>query len=119
MIYRIRRKNLGGLAAVALALIVGGCGQAAPEATPTKGPWAKTMAATTCREWRDNDVMSDAQRRAAANAVVTEKDSLPFVFAVDETCDTLDRLATDESDPASIQDVMELVLLTEDFAREP
>jgi ABC-type hemin transport system ATPase subunit len=99
---------------VCLAVLLTACGGTAATADPTEAMWPKSMADTTCAEWRDNDVMSDAQRNAAARAVVGATMEVAFVFDVNETCDTLARLATDPSDPASVQEVMDFVLTMED-----
>jgi hypothetical protein len=106
------------VATLVVAAVAAGCGGgASPTLTPTDLAWSKSMADTVCAEWRDNDVMSDDQRYDAAAAVVGESDALRFVFAVDATCDALGALAGDPSDPATIAEVMDLVVTTDDFER--
>jgi len=103
--------------AVLLAVAVAACGSGAtPTEEPTDPPWGKSMSATTCREWRTE--MTDGQRYSAAEAVVGYQAALRLVFAVDDTCDTLGALAT-SGDPAMISDVVELVIITDDFTPLP
>jgi hypothetical protein len=59
--------------------------------------------------------MEDGQRWRVAEDQVGPDAALRMVFAVDDTCDLLARLATDPSGPAVISKVIELVLETEDF----
>jgi hypothetical protein len=93
-------------------LFLGGCASySAP--TPTERPWPQPMTETTCVEWEDE--MTDDQRFDAAKAVVGFDPATRLVFAINDFCKTLHAVGADPSDPAMISDIIEIVIVTEDF----
>jgi hypothetical protein len=75
------------------------------------------MSSTTCDEWRDE--MNDDQRDQAAAEYAGSDSSVRLHIAITDLCATLDTVASDEGDSASIDDVVDILITTDQYSPLP